>query len=119
MCDARSVDSSDLVEADHVRKQYSGSNYYAKPSQKYQWYYLNQQRVDEVTLLKMFDSADVEGKCNVLPIQITHRTPSEAHGPADTLHTSFDHQQLPENYVPRESIEVRALVFTHPASQGP
>lgn len=63
LCDAQTVGLSDLVEADHVRKHYSGANYYAKPSDNYRWYYLNRQRRDEVTLLKMFDSANVEGKC--------------------------------------------------------
>ena len=63
LCDARTVEPSDLVEADHIRKHYSGANYYATPSHNYRWHYLNRQRRDEVTLLKMFDSANVEGKC--------------------------------------------------------
>ena len=56
LCDARTVEPFDLVEADHVRKHYNGANIYAKPSPRYRWYYLNRQRVDEVTLMKMFDS---------------------------------------------------------------
>ena len=61
LCDARTVEPIDLVEADHVRKHYNGANIYAKPSPRYRWYYLNRQRDDEVTLLKMFDSdPDVE-----------------------------------------------------------
>lgn len=61
LCDARSVELSDLVEADHVRKQYSGANFYAKASRRYRWHYLKHQRKEEVTLLKMFDSdPDVE-----------------------------------------------------------
>ena len=62
LCDARTVGPSDLVEADHVRRHYSGANYYATPSHNYRWHYLNRQRRDEVTLLKMFDSANMEGK---------------------------------------------------------
>ena len=64
LCDARSVELSDLVEADHVRKHYNGANYYARPSRKYRWCYLNRQRNDEVTLLKMFDSnPNVQASC--------------------------------------------------------
>ncbi|KAL2058644.1 hypothetical protein ABVK25_001372 [Lepraria finkii] len=93
-CDARTVEPSDLVEADHVRKHYNGSNFYAKPSHRYRWHYLNRQRKDEVTLLKMFDSdPEVEAKY--------------------CLHTSFTHHVIPEDSKPRESIEVRALVFTY------
>ena len=69
LCDARTVEPLDLVEADHVRKHYNGANIYAKPSPRYRWYYLNRQREDEVTLLKMFDNdPDVEAtsKCKVL-----------------------------------------------------
>ena len=63
-CDARTIEPSDLVEADHVRKHYNGSNYYAKPNHKYRWHYLSRQRKEEVTLLKMFDSdPEVEAKC--------------------------------------------------------
>lgn len=66
LCDAQSIEPSDLVEADHVRKQYNGSNFYAKPSPKYRWYYLSRQRKEEVTLLKMFDSdPDIKAKCKL------------------------------------------------------
>lgn len=56
LCDVQTINEEDLVEADHVRKHYSGSNYYALYNPRYRWHYLNQQRRDEVTLLKMFDS---------------------------------------------------------------
>lgn len=113
LCDARTVQVSDLVEADHVRKHYSGANYYARLSHNYRWHYLNRQRRDEVTLLKMFDSANVEGKCksprsrrtfSILAIVLIH---------IDCLHTSFPHTKIPAGAAPRESIEVRALIFTY------
>lgn len=56
-CDQQTVRKDDLLEADHIRKHYSGSNYYALPSTHYSWYYLNEQTKDEVTLIQMFDSA--------------------------------------------------------------
>lgn len=67
LCDAQSVQPSDLVEADHVRKHYSGANIYAKSSPHYRWHYLSQQRKDEVSLIKMFDShPEVEAKCKII-----------------------------------------------------
>jgi hypothetical protein len=57
ICDASTIKRSDLVEADHVRKHYSGTNYYALSSPHYRWYYLSHQTKDEVTLVKIFDSS--------------------------------------------------------------
>lgn len=55
-CDAGTVKPGDLVESDHVRKAYTGMTMYSLASDAYRWYYLNQQRRDEVTLIKIFDS---------------------------------------------------------------
>ncbi len=92
MCDLRTVHEHDLVEADHIRKQYNGSNYYARASPFYRWYYLKAQRSSEVTLIQMFDSAK--------------------HGVSGVLHTSFDQANRPPVPSKRQSIEVRALVFS-------
>jgi hypothetical protein len=46
----------DLVECDHVRKKFKGANYYSYYNAAHKWYYLGEQRPDEVMLLKMFDS---------------------------------------------------------------
>ena len=119
LCDARTVGLSDLVEADHVRKHYSGANYYAKPSRNYRWHYLNRQRRDEVTLLKMFDSANVEGKCESPRSQSNFTTLAIDLMCIDCLHTSFAQTNIPACAVPRESIEVRALVFTYPHNEDP
>lgn len=64
ICDLRTVSPDDLVDADHVRKHYSGSNYYLKPSDEYSWHYLSRQKRDEITLIQMFDSTKdgVSGK---------------------------------------------------------
>ncbi|KAJ5081638.1 hypothetical protein NUU61_009902 [Penicillium alfredii] len=93
LCDARTITLDDMLETDHVRKHYLGATMYAMAREKYRWYYLHRQRKDEVTLLKMFDSdPEVEGKC--------------------CPHASFRHSNVPENVIPRESIEVRALIFS-------
>lgn len=119
LCDARTVELSDLVEADHVRKHYSGANYYARPSHNYRWCYLNRQRRDEVTLLKMFDSANVGGKCESPSPQSFLTTLAISLTCTDCLHTSFSHTEIPAGAVPRESIEVRALIFTYPHDEDP
>ncbi|KAJ9604890.1 hypothetical protein H2200_010279 [Cladophialophora chaetospira] len=92
LCDMRSVSADDVVEADHVRKQYNGSNYYLKFSSKYRWHYLSRQTRDEVTMIQMFDS--------------------EMEGVSGCPHSSFDLTHPPEKAIKRESIEVRALVFS-------
>ncbi|KAI1421995.1 methyltransferase [Xylaria sp. FL1777] len=56
-----------------------------------QWYYLDQQRTDEVTFIKIWDSKD--GVAKMCP------------------HCAFLHPQAPANGPLRESVEVRCLVF--------
>jgi hypothetical protein len=60
-CDANSVSDEDLVECDHVRRKFKGANFYAHFNPGHKWYYLGEQRPEEVLLLKMFDS-DSSGK---------------------------------------------------------
>ncbi|KAK4214338.1 hypothetical protein QBC37DRAFT_421430 [Rhypophila decipiens] len=59
----------------------------------FQWHYLSEQMEDECYLIKIFDS--LEGV-------------SAKYCP----HTYFRHEVVPPDCPPRESIEVRALVFT-------
>ncbi|KAH8822070.1 hypothetical protein F5884DRAFT_658980 [Xylogone sp. PMI_703] len=95
LCDGRTILDSDKVEADHIRRQYSGSTYYVKYNDRYRWHYLREQRPDEITLVKCFDSDPTVTKCSP--------------------HSSFS-ATSPTGWssaLPRESIEVRALVFTY------
>ena len=63
VCDSRSIRDTDLVEADHIRRHYNGSNYYALPSRDYKWWYLSGQQRHEVTIFKNFDSdSNVSGR---------------------------------------------------------
>lgn len=55
-CDSTSVLDEDLVECDHVRRRFKGSNLYTHHREGHKWYYLGEQRPDEVLLIKMFDS---------------------------------------------------------------
>ncbi|TQN67705.1 Aspirochlorine biosynthesis protein N [Colletotrichum shisoi] len=55
-CDSTSVLDEDLVECDHVRRRFKGSNLYTHHREGHKWFYLGEQRPDEVLLIKMFDS---------------------------------------------------------------
>ncbi|MCJ1310491.1 hypothetical protein MMC25_004155 [Agyrium rufum] len=95
ICDGRTVPAENLVEVDMVRRSYVGSNMFVLFGERCRWYYLREQRPDEVLLFKQFDSNDDAGvRC--------------------CPHAAFQHSQISKNIPPRESIEVRALVFTYP-----
>lgn len=92
LCDGSTLSSSDLVECDHIRRHYQGSTLYLLPNPKQKWYYLSKQHPDEVTIFKNFDSST--------KVKATRA----AHG-------SFSYNSSKSGISPRESIEVRALVF--------
>jgi hypothetical protein len=91
LCDARSFSNDDLIASDlvypHVRGETSSVEY--KPGHR--WYYFSDQQPDEALLIRVHDSAD-DGRARL------------------SFHTSFDNPLAPDA-PPRESIEVRALVF--------
>ncbi|KAK3402545.1 hypothetical protein B0T20DRAFT_449596 [Sordaria brevicollis] len=99
VCDGSTVQQEKMVAVDHVRKYYEGEGLYPLYDERMRWYYLNRQTKDEVLLFKTFDSSTtVKARC--------------------CPHTSFkqsgDEREGAEcsNRVARESIEVRALVFS-------
>ena len=66
LCDGSNVEYSDLLETDHVRRQYTGANMNAMHREKYRWYYLHKQSKTDVLLLKQFDSAsDIGANCEL------------------------------------------------------
>jgi len=91
LCDARSFSDDDLIASDlvypHVRGETSTVEY--KPGHR--WFYFSDMQPDEALLIRVHDSAD-DGRARL------------------SFHTSFDNPLAP-NAPPRESIEVRALVF--------
>ncbi|KAH7000617.1 hypothetical protein EDB80DRAFT_866625 [Ilyonectria destructans] len=95
MCDGTSVKDSDLLPTDHIKKAYIGqtSNLMYRPG--FQWHYLSNQTKEECFIFKMYDSLDGVAK----------------HCP----HVAFRHTDICEGTPPRESFEIRALVFTHSA----
>lgn len=95
VCDARSFSDADLIPSDlvypHVRGETSSVEF--KPNHR--WYYLSEQQPDEVLLIRIHDSA-TDGRARL------------------SFHTSFDNPLAPPDAPPRESIEVRSLVFFAP-----
>ena len=94
VCDARSVDLDDLVPSDLVYRDRVGETYSVKYNPAHAWYYVPEMRRDEGLLLKCSDTrTDVAAR--FMP------------------HTSFTDPTTPPDAFPRESIELRTLVF-HP-----
>ncbi|HVH74033.1 MAG TPA: CmcJ/NvfI family oxidoreductase [Stellaceae bacterium] len=95
VCDARTVDPADLVPSDLVYRDRVGETYSVTWNPAHRWYYVPQMRRDEGLLLKCCDSKE-DGRARFMP------------------HTSFTDPTTPADARPRESIELRTLVF-HPA----
>ena len=92
MCDARSVAPEELVASDLVYRDRSGETYGVLFNPRHRWSYVPAMREDEALLLKVYDSAR-DGQARFSP------------------HTAFEDPTAPDHKLPRESIEVRALVF--------
>jgi hypothetical protein len=92
VCDAKSVADGDLVGQDLIYRDRTGEIYGLTFNPAHRWYYAPAMRADEALLLKCFDSAR-DGRARFMP------------------HTSFADPNAPADMVPRESIELRTLVF--------
>ncbi len=97
LCDGRSLRTEDIVPIDLVYREHVGEIYGFLYNPNHRWYYFPRLERSEPILLKCYDSKD-DGRARF------------------TAHTSFDDPNSPPNAAPRESIEVRALVFW-PADQ--
>ncbi len=95
VCDARTVDPVDLVPSDLVYRERVGETYSVKWNPAHEWYYVPEMRRDDALLLKIADTK-TDGRARFMP------------------HTSFTDPTTPPDAFPRESIELRTLVF-HPA----
>ncbi|KAK5201887.1 hypothetical protein LTR16_001128 [Cryomyces antarcticus] len=91
-CERRRLDNGHFWDTMGVVKYREG----------YQWYYMSEQEEQDVVLFKGYDSNK--------GVRAQH-----------CLHTAFDMPShlIPPGAAPRESIEVRALVFTHPQEKAP
>jgi hypothetical protein len=92
VCDALSVRSSDLVASELVYPDRVGETYSVVFDSAHRWFYVPEMRPDEALLLKCYDSK-TDGRARFAP------------------HSAFIDPSAPSNPKPRESIEMRALVF--------
>jgi hypothetical protein len=92
VCDAGSVASGDLVPSDLVYHNRVGETYGVTYNPAHRWFYVPEMQPDEALLLKCFDSK-TDGRARFAP------------------HTAFEDPTAPADVFPRESIEIRTLVF--------
>jgi hypothetical protein len=92
VCDASTVKPEQLVPSDLVYQHRVGETYSVTFDPRHRWYYVPEMEVDEVLLLKCYDAA-TDGRARFAP------------------HTAFEDPTTPPDAPPRESIELRALVF--------
>jgi hypothetical protein len=92
VCDARTVEPNDLVASDLVYRHRVGETYSVTFNPTHRWFYVPEMQEDEALLLKCYDSR-TDGRARFAP------------------HTAFDDPRATADVLPRESIELRTLVF--------
>ncbi|SDR26732.1 hypothetical protein SAMN05444161_2490 [Rhizobiales bacterium GAS191] len=92
VCDARSVAARDLVASDLVYPNRTGETYAVRHNAAHRWFYVPAMETDEALLLKCYDSR-TDGRARFAP------------------HSAFTDPTTPPDAAPRESIEIRTLVF--------
>jgi hypothetical protein len=92
VCDAQSIAPTDLVAGDLVYRDRIGETYAITYNPSHRWFYFPQQRRSEVLLIKCFDSAE-DGRARF------------------AAHSAFEDPTTPPNVPPRESIELRTIIF--------
>jgi len=92
ICDARSVDASDLVEAEVRYPRRNGEIYLAVRAQRHSWWHYSGLDRHEALVFKQYDSR-LSGVSRFVP------------------HAAFLHPEAPADALPRISIEARCLVL--------
>ena len=92
VCDASSVRPEQLIASDLVYRDRVGETYSVTFDPGHRWFYVPSMRTDEALLLKCYDS-ETDGRARFAP------------------HSAFTDPTTPADAPPRESIEIRALVF--------
>lgn len=92
VCDARSIAPQDLVAGDLLYRNYAGETYAITYNPSHKWFYFPQMQPDEALFIKCFDSAE-DGRARF------------------AAHTGFDDPTSPPDAAPRQSIELRTVVF--------
>ncbi len=92
LCDATSFTDDDLVATGLVYHDRLGETSSVRFNPSHRWVYFSRMRPDEVLLIKCHDSA-TDGRARL------------------SFHTAFEDPTTPADAPPRESIELRTLVF--------
>ncbi len=92
VCDAGSIAPGDRIAADLIYRDRTTETYSFNYSPDHRWYYYPEMAQSEAIIFKGFDS-DQGARARF------------------TAHTAFDDPSAPSVVLPRESIEVRALIF--------
>jgi hypothetical protein len=92
LSDARSIAADDLVPTDLLYKDRTGEIYNVRHNPAHRWFYAPRMSRDEVLLFRCYDSAN-DGRARFVP------------------HAAFEDPTTPRTAIPRESIELRTLVF--------
>jgi hypothetical protein len=92
VCDAATVGPADLVAGDLIYPDRRGETYQVRFNPAHRWYWLPEMGTDEALLLKCYDSA-TDGAARFMP------------------HAAFVNPAAPADAPPRQSIEIRALLF--------
>jgi len=92
VCDAQSVAFQHFVPTELVYPDRTGETYGVTYNPAHRWFYVPDMSRDEALLLKCYDSAQ-DGTARFAP------------------HTAFEDPTAPADILPRESIELRTLVF--------
>src|SRR5271163_4740333 len=97
LCDAQSLSEENLIASDLKYPDRTGETYSItyNPSQRY--YYFPKMQANEAVLIRCFDSAQLGAS-------------------RFSAHTGFDDPTSPPNAPPRESLEVRMVVFYPPGA---
>ncbi len=90
--DARSVAFEDFIASDLIYRDRLGETYGVRHNPAHRWFYYRAMTADEAMVFKCYDSA-TDGRARW------------------TAHSAFDDPTSPVNARPRQSIEIRTLVF--------
>jgi hypothetical protein len=107
VCDLRSLKPQHFVQLDEVHSQQSLESQQILYDSAQNWFYLSNQREDEVLIIKAVDSA-VSGE-GTSPFTAT-REHGKVTRPRLVPHAAFEDPRCPDDEAPRESIEFRVLV---------
>jgi hypothetical protein len=91
VCDATSVAFTGFVPSDLVYRDRTGETYRVRYNPSHRWFYVPEMRVAEAILIKCYDSARDKARF--------------------TAHSAFEDPTAPPDVLPRESIELRTLLF--------